>query len=295
LEEEMRTFRNFLQVVAVLLVVAAVALAAPRPVSAQAPSCRSVVDAVNAKEATLSLKANSNEFYTNPLDYVLKNLTGQQLDLCFPAGLTMISGDSANQNLVLTRTILVTVAPNGEKRGDLSADCMNLSKHAPGFGAGFSVGGMAQGDLLRVIQAIDKRSAQGRLGSQIAIWAVTDGLTLEDIGNSGSNSDTAQMLQVISPLLCLAGDDIDLAQSLLTESGSAARLFAENSGGAAGFCASHGLPANLDEFVQTFAKLGAVSIIAICGGCCLGFVILIALIVGLVALVRSRRKNPAQP
>jgi hypothetical protein len=167
---------------------------------------------------------------------------------------------------------------------------MNLSKHAPGSGAGYSVGGMAQGDLLRVVQAIDKRSAQGRLGSQLAIWAVTDGLTLEDLGNSASNSDTAQMLQVISPLLCLAGDDIDLAQSLLQESGSAARLFSENSGGAAGYCASHGLPANFGEFAQTFAKLGTAAIVGIGAGCCLCVVLLAALIVGVVLLVRSRRK-----
>jgi hypothetical protein len=261
----------------------------PSPVLAQASGCRTVAEAVDAGEAALVLTANNDSFYASPLDYRLTNLTDRTLDLCFPAGLTMTSGNGAYQNLILTRTVKVTLPPDGEKRGDLSADCMNLSKDSPRSGADFSVGAMAQGDLLRVAQAIDTRSAQGRLGSQLAIWAVTDGLTLEDF-NGGSGSDTAQMLQVVAPLLCLAGDEIELGETILKDAGADASLFAPGSGGAKDFCANRGLPANFDEIVDWTARLGGIALAGICGGCCLGIIILAALIAGIIALVRSRRK-----
>jgi hypothetical protein len=260
-----------------------------RPVSAQADSCRSVTEAVQAGEARLTLKANNSEFYNEPLDYSVNNLTGEQLDVCFPAGLTMISGSGDYQNLVLTKTVTVMLPPNGKQEGRLSADCMNLSKDAPAAGGSFTLGAMAQGDLLRVAQAIDRQSAQGRLGAQMAIWAVTDNLTLEDFGGD-AESESARMLQLITPILCLATDEIELGQSLLEESGSGARLYAEGSQGVADFCSSHGLPVNIEQFVSQIQKMGTVALIAICGGCCLGVVILLALIAGIVMLVRSRRK-----
>lgn len=259
-----------------------------RPVFAQAESCRSVAEAVQAGDVELTLEANNSEFYNEPLDYSLENLTGQQLEVCFPAGLTMISGSGAYQNLVLTKTVTVLLPPNGKQEGRLPADCMNLSKDAPAAGGRFALGAMAQGDLLRVAQTIDRQSAQGRLGAQLAIWAVTDGLTLEEIGG-GADSESAQLLQVIAPLLCLAGDEIDLGQSLLQESESNARLFAEDSGGAAAFCASRGLPANFEEFAAWAGRLGTVAIAVICGGFCLCGILVIALITGIILLIRSRK------
>jgi len=118
---------------------------------------------------------------------------------------------------------------------------------------------------------------------------VTDGLTLEDF-SGGSGSDTEQLLQAVAPLLCLAGDEIELSQTLLEDAGADASLFTPGSGGAKEFCADRGLPANFDELVDWMAQLGAIALVGICGGCCLGIILLAALIAGIVALVRSRRK-----
>jgi hypothetical protein len=261
-----------------------------RPISAQTESCRSVMDAVEAGEARLTLEANDSEFYNEPLDYSVENLTADQLDVCFPAGLTMISGSGDYQNLVLTKTVALLIPPSGTQAGSLYADCINLSRHAPASGGGFTPGDMAQGDLLRVVQAIDRQSAQGRLGAQMAVWAVTDNLTLEDFGN-GSESESTQMLQLVAPLLCLATDEIELGQSLLEESNASARLYSGQTQSVADFCASRGLPVNIDQFMEQVGKWGSYGLIALCGGFCLCGLLVVGLIVGIILLIRSRRNS----
>ena len=225
----MRRLNRSLSIVTLLPLLLGSLFAAPAPVAAQTPNCRSVMEAIAAGEATLVLTANANIFYDQPLDYSLSNLSANALDVCFPAGLTMISGDGQYQNLVLTRTIDVSVPVNGSSSGTLFADCINLERHAPSSGGSFSPGGMADGALLRVAQAIDARSDQGTLGAQMAIWAVTDGFTLE--GGTGATGENASMIELLAPILCLDSKDIDEGQAILTQANAGVSLYSNETQG----------------------------------------------------------------
>ena len=135
-------------------------LALVTPVSSKEPACRSVREALDAGEITLTLAANESAFYDEPLDYSVENISGQQVEFCFPAGMIMVAGDGSYQDLLLTKTVNVILEPGEREEGRLSAACANLSKSAPASGTSFKPGPMAKGDILGVAQAIENNSAQ---------------------------------------------------------------------------------------------------------------------------------------
>jgi hypothetical protein len=281
----MKNSYRWVSVIAAIVIPFGRLLASATPAAAQEPACRSVREALQAGEITLRLSANESTFYDEPLTYVTSNIIGQQVEFCFPAGMMMISGDGSYQDLVLTKTVMVLLAPGQQKEGRLSAMCANLSKSAPVSGSSFEPGPMAGGDVLNVALAIENNSAQGSLGAQLAMWAVTDGFTLEDLGG-GSDSESAEMFRMIAPLLCLTKDELELGQRLLEEADVDARLYAGDSQSGMAFCERLGFPTDINQIMLV---VGQYSLLALCccgGGCGLSLVVVIA---GVVLIARSRR------
>jgi len=277
----MKTTFRFLAALSAAVIPLCQSLAAPSPVSAQEPHCRPVSEALSAGEITLSLEANEDMFFNEPLTYLAANLAGEQVEFCFPAGMIMVSGSGAAQDLILTRTVDVVLGAGESREGRLAAACINLDKDAPPTGTSFVPGPMADGDVLSVAQAIERNGAQGSIGAQLALWAVTDGLTL-----TGSGSEDSEMFRLIAPILCLAQGELELGQRLLEEADVDARLFEGDSQNGLQFCQELGLPTDIN---QIMLLLGRYSMIALCccgGGCGL---MLAVLVVGGVLIYRSRK------
>jgi hypothetical protein len=280
-----KTYR-WISVIAAFVIPLGRLLASAAPVAAQEPDCRTVREALQAGEITLSLNANESEFYNEPLTYIVRNIVGQQVEFCFPAGMMMIAGDGGYQDLVLTRTVILLLGPGDQREGRLAAMCANLSKDAPISGSSYEPGAMASGDVLSVALAIDRNSAQGSLGAQLAMWAVTDGFTLEDLGG-GSESESAEMFQLIAPLLCLTKDELELGQRLLEEADVDARLFAGDSQSGLAFCERLGVPTDINQIMLILARYSVLALCCCGGGCGLTLVVVAA---GVFLIARSRRK-----
>jgi hypothetical protein len=281
----MKTSFRFLAAASACIIPFCQVLATASPVLAQEPHCRPVTEALAAGEITLSIEANEDTFFNEPLTYDTENISGGEVNFCFPAGMTMISGSGSAQNLILTRTVEVFLGPGESRQGRLAAACVNLDKHAPEAGTSFQPGPMAAGDVLAVALAIERNDAQGSIGAQLALWAVTDGFTLDSSG--GSDSETAEMFRLIAPILCLAKDELELGQRLLEEAGTDARLFEGDSSSGLAFCERLGYPTDINQLMLIIGRYSALTICCCGGGCGL---MLIVLAVGVVLIIRSRKR-----
>ena len=212
--------RRLFIVVALCITLAAAAAALwQQPAQAQGTVPVTLPDAVTKKLVTVVLSGTGDLFFRDAVGYSVRNTSGGDLIVVFPAGLLLLPGDNSLQTLMVTLPVTLTLKANQTAGGKLSMVCTQLTKHAPGAGEKFSVGGMANGSLLSAANVIARHGWNGDLGAQFAVWRITDNSTMEDVtGSSGSQS--SDLLRTISPLLALAGDPFTRAEAILQEAGT---------------------------------------------------------------------------
>jgi len=283
-------------------VAAASGLAAPSSLPTPNGSI-TIKEALNQGLIKLTLTANGQLFYQSPLHYFIENLTTKPLQIDFPVGQIFIPDDIAYQAFVLANTVhldlnlgmivpnqIVAVdlnlAPRQSMEGDLSVFCINESRHSPSTGITYQVGDMAKGDLLKLAQAIEVKSAKGHIGAQLAVWALTDKLTLNDF-NATPSPDQPSLIESIRPVLCLAQDDINLGQQLLVDAKVSERLYTgENP--ITSYCQSQGIPA-ISQIEQQAKVLGERAILYIGLGACGCVIVIIAIVLLAIRLFRKRK------
>lgn len=206
------------------------------PTTTSEPPCQPIEEALRLGRVRLTLIANNDLFFRKPLDYRIENLTSETYTLCFAAGLIAYPVDPQYQRMMLTSGYFFTMMPGSVEEGAFYANCINEDLHPPEAGVEYRLETMADGDLLGVANAIDDREAQGRLGSQMATWAVTDAFTLDDLAGAGGSGLTS----AIRPLLCLTTGEVELAQLLLEDAGTDLRIYTSEN--PADYCQSQGIP-----------------------------------------------------
>ncbi len=249
------------------------------------PPCTPVDQALAQGLIRLTLTGNGGLFYKKPIHYKIENLTDQKLVICFPVGMLLEPGDGTQQSLVVPVTVVIELGPGQVREDDLAAFCINESKHAPAEGAEYRVGGMAEGSLLRLAYAIDAQSADGHLGVQMAVWAITDNFTLDDL-SAPPTSGEPSLAQGLGVVLCLAQDEVGLGQQLLEQAEAGVALY-QGENPLTATCEAQGLP-SLGDLLQRLKVIGIGAAIAIgVGGlACISVVVLL-----IVLVVRMLRKK----
>ncbi len=259
-------------------------LAAP---TATPTNCIPIKDAVKKGLIKLELSSNGNLFFKDPLHYTITNLSSSPQQICFPAGQIMLPSDIGDQALVVVGTVILMIQMGQIAEGNLFADCINESKHAPSDGSAYTLGDMATDDLLKVVRAIDVRSAKGRLGGQLAIWAVTDQLTLDDLNNPPSSSNEPSLTDTIRPLLCLAQDEVDLGQQLLQDAEVKASLY-KGQNPITAYCQSQGIP-SISSFIEQAKLWGERTLLLVGLGICGCLILIVAMIALVIHMARGRK------
>ncbi len=113
-----------------------------------------------------------------------ENVTSQSLDIDIDSGQKIQCSDSSAQNLIVTQSEHVRLAPKRKVKTALYAMCINAHKGSPGKVL-FSLGAMAQGSLLRLVQFIEQKKWQNN-HAQSAVWSITDNKDIASIGESVS-------------------------------------------------------------------------------------------------------------
>jgi hypothetical protein len=277
----------------VMLALALSALPAGAPASAQVPTptppaCQPIREALDQKLISVDLTGTGNLFFRDAVAYNVENVGAKRLTLCFPAGTLLMPDDPGLQRLVLGETVIFSLDPGEVKQGTLFVFCTQSSKEAPPSGAMYTVGAEAEPDLLRLAQVIDQRSGKGRLGAQLAVWAVSDGLTLDDL-NAEPGAGGPSTVATIRPLLCLASGEVGFGQEALVAAQVKERLYTGENPVSPAYCASQGLPAlNIDQLKARLEFLGIrAGLVVILGTC--GCLVVLALVIFLIVrLVRKK-------
>jgi hypothetical protein len=304
-----RIYRSLIVVILLVIAFAGARTGALATPVSQSPTPTSTPTGyITVKEALdrgliqLTLTANGEVFYHNPVHYIIKNLSSNPLLVYFPVGQIFDAADAAKQSLLLLRDIYVSIAfgQNGPNQavainmslqtnqiveGDLPVVCINESRHAPSKGDNYSLGSMAEGDLLALAKTIQTNSAQGHLGAQLAAWAITDNFQLNDI-NATPDPSQPSLADTIRPALCLAQDDVNLGERLLQEAKAGASLYTgENP--LTSYCQSQGIP-SISQIIQRL-KVWGIEASLVVGAGALGCV---AVLVGLIILIVRLARKP---
>jgi hypothetical protein len=190
-----------------------------QPAAAQGSVPISLPDALAKKLVTVTLSSTGDIFFREGVGYSVRNISSGDLIVVLPAGLLLPPDDSSEQTLLVTLPVTLTLKANQVAGGKLWTVCTQLTKHAPGSTAQFTLGGVATGNLAAVANVIAQHNWNGDLGAQLAVWRITDNMTMEDV-TGGSGSQTSDLLRTIAPLLALAGDPFTRAETILQESGT---------------------------------------------------------------------------
>lgn len=265
---------------------------APAPPLAATPTpsgCESVKEALAKEQVKLALAANGNLFFRDALGYTITNLTTIRLDLCFPAGMSFAPEDPGMQILLLGQTAMLSLDPGQTLSGTLFVFCTQLSKHAPTSGDGYTVESTTRPELQRMAEVIDAQGDQGRIGAQLAVWAVTDNFTLDSMLSPAGTGGPNEMVNTIRPLLCLASGEVDLGEQILEASKAQVHLYTGTNPVGPSYCASQGLPAiNLDTLKHQAEVMGMRALAVLLAGTC-GCLIVAGLIVYVIIRLIRRK------
>ena len=176
-------------------------------------------DALSKKLVTVVISGSGDVFFREAVGYQIINVSGGDLVIIIPAGLLLPSADDSLQTLVVGLPVTLTIKSKGAQTGKLWVFCTQLSKHAPGSGDKYGVGGMAAGNLGNAVQVIARHGWNGDLGAQLAVWRITDNATQEQL-TGGQNSQASELISAIMPLIGLAGDPFTRAETILQEAGT---------------------------------------------------------------------------
>jgi hypothetical protein len=260
------------------------ALAATTPTPTPTP-CIPVAKAVADGLINLTLTGNGQLFFKNPLHYVIVNLSAKAIVVCFPVGQINEPVDSGSQSLILPKETILDLGAGQTLEGDLDAFCINEHKSAPSSGLEYHLGPIAKGSLLALAKAIDAQTAQGRLGAQMAVWAITDQYSLNEL-EATPDPNSPSLTDSIRPLLCLAQDDVNLGQQLLQAANAGVSLYTGDNP-LTGYCQSQGIP-SLSQIGQRLKVLGIEAAVVVVAGSLL----CVGLVVGLILLIVRLARRP---
>lgn len=111
----------------------------------------------------------------------------------FSCGLIFQPDDSGEQRMMVLQESSASVPAGGETTLAPYVICIDLDQSAPGAGSSYSLGGMAEGQLLQLAQCLCQENLQtnidpfGDLGIQFAVWETSSGQTLSEILSGGTS------------------------------------------------------------------------------------------------------------
>lgn len=124
----------------------------------------------------------------------LQNISRKRIEVRVPAGQIFEAGDSILQNIMVGKEETFLVESGKSRLGKLFGFCIEASDGSPGEGSRFSLGPLAQGNLLKLAQHLDANKLHQNPSAQFAVWAVSNSERLEGIGDPSLTSFVASLL-----------------------------------------------------------------------------------------------------
>lgn len=167
----------------------------------------SVADALDKKLIQL-IPAGLGGYQGKCLEVIIKNTSSKILSLEIPAGQIFASEDSNVQDLVVTQSQTLALAPEARQKKQLFTMCTQSGNVSPGKGETFSLGEMASPSLHKLVQRIDAGNYQNST-AQSAVWSISNQESIDEV--FGEDVDMVRdLVEVVSEERNISIDQFDL-------------------------------------------------------------------------------------
>lgn len=139
----------------------------------------SIQDALNKNLIALTIKSLGGHSGQCIL-ITTQNKTAGNLLIHLEAGRFMMPDDSTRQRMIITKERLIALGPQATDTVKSYAMCTQMHKAGPLVKTIFSLGKMAEGNLLKLVEIINKNNYQ-TMAAQSAIWSVSDNNDITDV------------------------------------------------------------------------------------------------------------------
>ena len=123
----------------------------------------------------------------------IKNLKDEVVKLTVEAGRRLDSQDSVQQDILINKAEIFTLLPKQESSFDISGMCCQAHNSSPRKEEIFSIGKMADSNLIKLACFIDRNKWWDNYVAQSAIWIISDNERMENIGGNDSVSKKLQV------------------------------------------------------------------------------------------------------
>jgi hypothetical protein len=147
------------------------------------------------KSGLVKIQASGNSestHYLKPMILEFYNPKNTSVEINVEPGWIFIAGDTSYQNLIVTDEIFVQINPNGKKKVEIWAMCIEDDDRAPSTDVVYKMDKLAEPNLLGLVQMIAKNNWHNS-EAQHAVWAMACNSPVEDI--AGYNTAMVQELQ----------------------------------------------------------------------------------------------------
>lgn len=142
----------------------------------------SVEDA--AKKGMVKLSIKSKGGYTgNVIEMKIQNLTSKKLDLRLEAGRKLDSKHQDEQDILVTQEQEIFVNANQSKNVNVFGMCCQAHNAAPGEKHEYTVGHLADSNLVKMAMFIDKNKYYTTHSAQESVWVVSDNNSIGSIND----------------------------------------------------------------------------------------------------------------
>lgn len=123
----------------------------------------------------------------------------KEIQVSIGTGLKLLPDDTSVQSMIVSQDRLVTLAPHAVRKVKVFAFCIEQSDSGPSSDELFALGPNADGNLLEVVQFINKKKYQ-TAAAQHAIWCITDSASLSGIYDDTNPAMAKELRMLVAKL-----------------------------------------------------------------------------------------------
>ena len=166
------------------------------------PGSPGFLDPIGRGELVVDQIATNGTGFTGPaLDVQVNNPTARSMVITIPCGFTFAPEDDGLQQLMTVQEASAEIPANGEATLTPYVVCIQADRHGPEEGSIYSLGEMAQGDLLLLAQCVCREELGAGfdpmegVNVQFAAWMAAGDMSLDEMlqgagGSGGALGDT---------------------------------------------------------------------------------------------------------
>lgn len=136
------------------------------------------------KKGVLTLTASGAGGHNGEsLQLKLQSKSKKRLEVRIPAGQIFEAGDSSLQNLMVGKEETLTIESGKTRLAKVFGFCVESGDGSPGEGSIFSLGKMAEGNLLKLAKYLSDNNLHKNPAAQSAVWTLSDNSPLAGIND----------------------------------------------------------------------------------------------------------------